>query len=87
MEADMGMLFIMPEEKNQSFWMKNTYLPLDIIYINKKKEVVSIQENAKPMNERPLPSIGPAIFILEIPGGTSSKLGIKPGNKWTWKKF
>ena len=82
----MGMLFLMPEEKIQSFWMKNTYIPLDIIYINSNNQVISIKENAKPMNESPLPSEKPAIYVLEILGGTSAKLGIKPGDIWKWKK-
>lgn len=87
MSTDIGMLFLMPEEKIQSFWMKNTYIPLDIIYINSKNQVVSIKENAKPMNESPLPSEEPAIYVLEISGGTSAKLGIKPGNTWKWEKI
>lgn len=86
MSIDMGMLFLMPEEKIQSFWMKNTYIPLDIIYINSNNQVISIKENAKPMNESPLPSEKPAIYVLEILGGTSAKLGIKPGDIWKWKK-
>ena len=64
MSKDMGMLFLMPEEKIQSFWMKNTYIPLDIIYINSERRVVSIIDNAKPMSENPLPSMEPANFIL-----------------------
>tara|TARA_B100000497_G_scaffold126090_1_gene164028 strand:- start:1262 stop:1795 length:534 start_codon:yes stop_codon:yes gene_type:complete len=86
MSKDMGMLFLMPEEKIQSFWMKNTYLPLDIIYINSENRVVSVIDNAKPMSESPMPSKEPAIFILEISGGECAKLGIQPGNLWTWKR-
>lgn len=81
-----GMLFIMPEERVQSFWMRNTYVPLDIIYLNAEGTVVSIQANAQPMNETPLPSEGPAKYVLEIAGGTSATLGITPGLKWSWKR-
>ena len=86
MSKDMGMLFLMPEEKIQSFWMKNTYIPLDIIYINSERRIVSIIDNAKPMSEKPIPSMEPANFILEVSGGTCAKLGIQPGNLWRWKR-
>lgn len=81
-----GMLFIMTEERPQSFWMRNTYVPLDIIYLKADGEVVSIQANAQPMNDMPLPSDGPAKYVLEIAGGGSAQYGIKPGIKWLWKQ-
>ena len=81
-----GMLFIMAEERPQSFWMRNTYVPLDIIYLKADGAVVSIQANAQPMNDMPLPSEGPAKYVLEIAGGGSAQYGIKPGIKWLWKQ-
>jgi uncharacterized protein len=81
-----GMLFIMTEERPQSFWMRNTYVPLDIIYLKADGAVVSIQANAQPMNDMPLPSEGPAKYVLEIAGGGSAQYGIKPGIKWLWKQ-
>jgi len=81
-----GMLFIMAEERPQSFWMRNTYVPLDIIYLKADGAVVSIQANAQPMNDMPLPSEGPAKYVLEIAGGSSAQYGIKTGIKWLWKQ-
>ena len=81
-----GMLFIMTEERPQSFWMRNTYVPLDIIYVSSEGRVVSIQANAQPLNETPLPSEGPAKYVLEIAGGRSAALGITPGTQLLWKR-
>jgi uncharacterized membrane protein (UPF0127 family) len=87
MDPNTGMLFIMGEERKQSFYMKNTYVPLDIIFINNKMEIVSIQKNAIPLDETSLPSTGPASYILELLGGESDKLGISAGNKISWKRW
>jgi hypothetical protein len=76
-----GMLFEFPQAEQQTFWMKNTYIPLDIIYIGRDGRIVSISANAKPFDESPLPSAGPANGVLEIKGGLSAKLGIKAGDK------
>lgn len=78
---DQGMLFLFPDSAERSFWMHNTPLPLDIIYISAKGEVVSIQKNAIPYDRTPLPSYGPAAAVLEINGGLSDRLGIRPGDR------
>ena len=75
-----GMLFEFPQADPQTFWMKNTYLPLDIIYIGRNGRIVSIAANAKPFDETPLPSAGPANGVLEIKGGLAAKLGIRAGD-------
>lgn len=67
--AHQGMLFIFPDEQMRSFYMKNTKIPLDIIYINADKTIVSVQKNAQPFNEASLPSEAPAKYVLEIYGG------------------
>tara|TARA_R110001592_G_scaffold243783_1_gene504970 strand:+ start:212652 stop:213182 length:531 start_codon:yes stop_codon:yes gene_type:complete len=87
MDPNTGMLFIMGEERRQSFYMKNTYVPLDIIYINDAMEIVSIQKNAIPLDESSLPSTGPASYVLEILGGESDKLGIAAGDKIKWQRW
>ena len=87
MDPDMGMLFLMPEEQMQSFWMKNTYIPLDIIYLTESGKVVSIQANAQPFNETPLPSEGPAKLVLELRGGTCASMGILPNMTLVWNRL
>jgi len=79
-----GMLFTFETAEEQSFWMRNTYIPLDIVYINDKLEVVSIQKNCATLNDTPLPSGKPAQYVVEINAGLSDKLGIKPGAKIAW---
>lgn len=86
MDANTGMLFFMGAEENQSFWMKNTYVSLDIIYINSQNEVVSIQKNAQPLSETSLPSDGPASLVLEVKGGFCDEYGITKGTKIAFSK-
>lgn len=81
MDPNTGMLFFMDSERQQSFWMKNTYVSLDIIYINSNFEIVSIQKNAEPLNTQSLPSEGPALYVLEVIGGFSDTHGIGKGDK------
>jgi len=74
------MLFIFPDIRMRSFYMKNIYIPLDIIYLDSDKHIVSIQENAKPLDETSLPSLFPAQYVLEINAGLSEKLNLKVGD-------
>jgi len=71
-----GMLFLFPREEPLSFWMKNTPLPLDIIFINAAHTIVSIAANTKPFSEKPHPSDGPAQFVLEVNGGFCQRHGV-----------
>ncbi len=78
-----GLLFILPEERESSFWMKNVAIPLDIIWVNKDKEVVFVKENAQPCQED-CPKISPgkrAKYVLEVKGGMCQKKGIEIGSK------
>jgi uncharacterized membrane protein (UPF0127 family) len=86
MDEDQGMLFIFDNEVIQSFWMRNTVLPLDIIYVNFKMEIVHIAKNAKPFDETSIPSIKPAKYVVEVVAGYCDKLGIKEGDKIVWRR-
>lgn len=76
-----GMLFLFPREEQQSFWMKNTPLPLDIIFISAARTIVSIAANTLPFSETPLPSGGPAQFVLEVNAGFCQRHGIVAGGR------
>jgi uncharacterized membrane protein (UPF0127 family) len=81
-----GMIFIFPISEPQSFWMKNTKIPLDIIYVNEKNEIVKIYKMTKPFNTTSLPSGKNAMYVVEINGGLSDKLGISEGDIIDFKK-
>jgi uncharacterized membrane protein (UPF0127 family) len=81
MDETTGMLFFMGDMQMRSFWMKNTYVSLDIIFIDDQMKIVSIQKNAEPLNTRSLPSEGPAMYVLELKGGVCDALGIGKGDK------
>lgn len=79
MDEDAGMLFVFPESKPRAFWMKNTYIPLDIYFIREDGTIRYIYENAQPLDETPIPSYGNALAVLEVNAGVTEKLGIRPG--------
>ncbi|WP_417861164.1 DUF192 domain-containing protein [Winogradskyella sediminis] len=81
LETNHGMLFIFPNVQMRSFYMKNTKIPLDIIYIAEDLTIVSFQKNAKPMDETSLPSEAPAKYVLEINGGLSDAWQLEIGDK------
>jgi len=83
MAADHGMLFVHEREDVQSYWMKNTKIPLDIIYFDHARKLVSVA-HAPPCSLGdqcpPFPSEGPALYVLELNAGTIEALGAKPGD-------
>lgn len=81
MEDHQGMLFIFKEEAPRSFYMKNTLIPLDIIYLDRDLTVVSIRPNAEPLNESGIPSGKPAQYVLEIKGGLGDRWDIREGDR------
>ncbi|MGV6828133.1 MAG: DUF192 domain-containing protein [Flavobacteriales bacterium] len=87
MKKNRGMLFIFEEEKPHSFYMKNTEIPLDIIFINSQKKVVSIQKNAKPFDKTSLPSKGPAQYVLEVNAGLCDQWNLMTGDVMEFSKL
>jgi uncharacterized protein len=76
-----GMLFDFHHEQDVSFWMQNTYIPLDMIFIRGDGRILRIAENTEPLSTRLIPSGGPVRAVLEVIGGTTRKLGIAPGDR------
>jgi uncharacterized protein len=76
-----GMLFVYPNEGVRDFWMKNTYLELDMIFCNKDFSVVHILKHVPPLNEEKRSSIKPAQYVLELRGGEAERLGIVEGSR------
>ena len=76
-----GMLFDFHRDQEVSFWMRNTYIPLDMIFIRGDGQIQRIAENTEPLSDRLIPSGGPVRAVLEVIGGTARKLGIAPGDR------
>lgn len=81
---DEGMIFIRNPPDRASFWMRNTVIPLDIIYVGLDRRILNIAANAVPYDETPLYAAGPTLAVFEINGGLAAKLGIQPGDKVNW---
>jgi uncharacterized membrane protein (UPF0127 family) len=79
---DRGMLFDFGREQpDTAFWMRNTLIPLDIIYIRRDGVVRSIARNARPLDETPLPAGGATLGVLELAGGRAAEIGLRPGDR------
>jgi hypothetical protein len=86
MPEDEGMLFIFPNEAPRSFWMKNTRIPLDIMYFDRNLKMVSVSANTPPcrVSRCPsYPSAAPAMYVLELNAGKADELGVGPGSVLT----
>lgn len=84
---EQGMLFLFKNSKKRFFWMKNTSIPLDIIYVNDNQAIVSIYRNTKPFSEKGLSSRNNAKFVVEVNSGYCKKHGIRVGDSITFHKF
>lgn len=83
MADNRGMFFIFRREEPRSFWMRNTRIPLDIIYLDRNLQVVSIVHNARPCRTRQCPSYpsrGPSMYVLELNAGQAEELGLERGD-------
>ncbi len=81
-----GMLFLLDAERDASFWMKNTLIPLDIIFIRSNGEIENIVENTVPYSLDKVDSTAPVKYVLELRGGLTRQLGIKAGDKVRWNE-
>jgi uncharacterized membrane protein (UPF0127 family) len=84
MGPDEGMVFPFDPPRGASFWMRNTVIPLDLIFIAPDGRISNIAANAVPYDETPLTSTGEAKAVLELNGGRAAQLGIVPGDKVEW---
>ena len=81
---DRGMIFPMDPPRNASFWMRNTLIPLDMIFVRADGSIANVEANTVPYSEEPVRSAGPVAAVLEIPGGRAAELGIKAGDIVKW---
>lgn len=87
MEITQGMLFIFPDEERQSFWMRNTNIPLDMIFVNSQNKIITIHKNTKPLSDQSYASTGPAKYVIETVSGFTDKFNINVGDKILWNKI
>ena len=85
MGSNQGMLFIFERQGPQAFWMENTKIPLDIIYIDKDLKIVSISKNTVPYSRESIPSKAPAQYVLEVNAGYTDAYNIKEGDFISYK--
>lgn len=81
---DEAMIFLRDPPDRAAFWMRNTVIALDIIFVGRDHKIMNIAANAVPYDETPLPAAGPTLAVFEINGGLAAKLGIKPGDRVDW---
>ncbi len=87
MDTGQGMLFVFDRETLHSFYMKNTQIPLDLIFIKANHQVGSISENAQPLDESGISSQVPVQYVLEINAGLARKWGLQPGDSISYQKY
>jgi uncharacterized protein len=84
MGANEGMIFPMEPNRQVSFWMKNTVIPLDLVFIGPDRRIESVAANAVPYSLAPIPSKGVVAAVLELSGGRAAELGLRPGDRVEW---
>jgi uncharacterized membrane protein (UPF0127 family) len=78
---DTGMLFIFPATQYVSMWMKNTYVALDMLFVDRAGRIVNIAENARPLTLDTIDSAAPVLAVLELPAGAVKRFGLRPGDR------
>jgi hypothetical protein len=81
LKPNAGMLFDFKTPQAVAFWMRNTLIPLDMLFIDKDGLIINIAEQARPLDETPIPSRGVVLGVLEIAGGRAAELGVEPGDR------
>lgn len=81
-----GMLFLFDKQETITMWMKNTYIPLDMVFIDSERQVVDIARQAEPLSTDVIASRLPALWVLEVAAGQASALGITPGDRVELKR-
>ncbi len=87
MPADHGMLFVFPDSEIRTFWMKNTLIPLDMLFFDSNRRLVTLLHDVPPCKADPCPiypSTAPARYVLELNAGTAAKLGVRIGDVLTF---
>lgn len=87
LQEKQGMLFIFEKDTIQSFWMRNTFVPLDMIFVNSSNEIVTIHKNTEILSDQSYRSTKPAIYVVEVIGGYTDKHNIKEGDKILWRRI
>lgn len=87
MNENQGMLFIFPDEQFRSFWMLNTLISLDMLFVNRERQIVTIHKNTTPLSQQSYPSTAPAVYVVEVIGGFTDKHNIKVGDKINWMRI
>jgi uncharacterized membrane protein (UPF0127 family) len=85
MPARTGMLFVYADENYRSMWMKNTYLPLDMVFARRDGSIANIESDTVPLSERSIRSSEPVAFVLELNAGTARRLAIDAGSRLIWE--
>ncbi len=86
MPEDDGMLFVFDQSKILTFWMKNTYIPLDMVFADSTGRIVTIHQNATPFSEATIASTQPAKYVVEVNGGFCAKYGIVDGDAISYER-
>jgi uncharacterized membrane protein (UPF0127 family) len=85
MAPNTGMIFPMDPPRPAAFWMENTLIPLDLLFIGADGRIRNIIANAVPKSRAQLPSAGPVAAVLELAGGEADRIGARPGDRVIWK--